>query len=142
MSDPREQGPQPPFAEQRQQWPGVESEIQPKPDFGESSYRGHERLKGKAAIITGGDSGIGPAVALAYTRDGADVLISYLSEHSDAEQTVDLVRESGRAGIAVPETLVTRIIAGRLPSARLKSSERSISWLITQPTSRRTKESI
>ena len=101
MSNPQEQGPQPPFPEQRQQWPGVESEMQPKPDFGESSYRGHERLKGKAAVITGGDSGIGRAVALAYAREGADVLISYLSEHSDAEQTVDLVRKSGRAGIAM-----------------------------------------
>jgi hypothetical protein len=69
MSNPQEQGPQPPFPEQRQQWPGVESEMQPKPDFGESSYRGHERLKGKAAIVTGGDSGIGRAVALAYARE-------------------------------------------------------------------------
>jgi NAD(P)-dependent dehydrogenase (short-subunit alcohol dehydrogenase family) len=75
--------------------------MQPKPDFGESSYRGHERLKGKAAIITGGDSGIGRAVALAYAREGADVLISYLSEHSDAQKTVELVRERGRAAIAI-----------------------------------------
>jgi NAD(P)-dependent dehydrogenase (short-subunit alcohol dehydrogenase family) len=101
MANPQDQGPQPPFPEQRQEWPGVESEMQPKPDFGESSYRGHDRLKGKAAIITGGDSGIGRAVALAYAREGADVLISYLSEHSDAEQTISLVRESGRTGIAV-----------------------------------------
>jgi NAD(P)-dependent dehydrogenase (short-subunit alcohol dehydrogenase family) len=101
MANPQEQGPQPPFPQQRQQWPGTESEMQPKPDFGESSYRGHERLKGKAAIITGGDSGIGRAVALAYAREGADVLISYLSEHSDAQKTVELVRESGRAAIAI-----------------------------------------
>jgi NAD(P)-dependent dehydrogenase (short-subunit alcohol dehydrogenase family) len=101
MANPQEQGPQPPFPQQGQQWPGTESEMQPKPDFGESSYRGHERLKGKAAIITGGDSGIGRAVALAYAREGADVLISYLSEHSDAQKTVELVRESGRAAIAI-----------------------------------------
>jgi hypothetical protein len=68
MSDPREQGPQAPIPEQRQQWPGVESEMQPKPDSGETSYRGHERLKGKATIITGGDSGIGRTVALGYAR--------------------------------------------------------------------------
>src|ERR687896_2734978 len=101
MSNPQEQGPQPPFPEQRQEWPGVESQMQPNPDFGESSYRGHERLKGKAAIITGGDSGIGRAVALAYAREGADVLISYLSAHSDAEQTVDAVEQAGRKGIAM-----------------------------------------
>jgi NAD(P)-dependent dehydrogenase (short-subunit alcohol dehydrogenase family) len=105
MANPQEQGPQPPFPQQRQQWPGTESEMQPKPDFGESSYRGHERLKGKAAIITGGDSGIGRAVALAYAREGADVLISYLSEHSDAQKTVELVRESGRAAIAIAEDI-------------------------------------
>jgi hypothetical protein len=76
MANPHDQVPQPPFPKQRQEWPGTESEMQPKPDFGESSYRGHDRLKGKAAIITGGDSGIGRAVALAYAREGADVLIS------------------------------------------------------------------
>src|ERR687896_2137382 len=102
MSNPQEQGPQPPFPEQRQEWPGVESEMQPKPDFGESSYRGHERLKGKAAIITGGDSGIGRAVALAYAREGADVLISYLEEHSDAEETVRVVEAAGKKAVAVP----------------------------------------
>jgi NAD(P)-dependent dehydrogenase (short-subunit alcohol dehydrogenase family) len=101
MANPQNQGPQPPFPEQVQEWPGVESEMQPKPDFGERSYRGHERLKGKAAIITGGDSGIGRAVALAFAREGADVLISYLSEHSDAEQTIGLVQQTGRRGIAV-----------------------------------------
>ena len=102
MPSPQSQGPQPPFPEQVQQWPGVESEMNPKPDFGETSYRGNERLKGKAAIITGGDSGIGRAVALAYAREGADVVISYHSEHSDAEQTVALVQQSGRRGVAIP----------------------------------------
>jgi NAD(P)-dependent dehydrogenase (short-subunit alcohol dehydrogenase family) len=102
MANPQNQGPQPPFPEQVQEWPGVESQMEPKPDFGEGSYRGHERLKGKAAIVTGGDSGIGRAVALAFAREGADVLISYLNEHSDAKKTIDVVQQTGRRGIAVP----------------------------------------
>jgi hypothetical protein len=77
---PQAQGPKPPFPEQAQEWPGRESEMTPKPDYGEDSYRGHGRLKDKAAVITGGDSGIGRAVALAFAREGADVRISYLNE--------------------------------------------------------------
>ncbi|MDQ4147193.1 MAG: SDR family NAD(P)-dependent oxidoreductase, partial [Pseudomonadota bacterium] len=86
--DPKEQGPQPPFPEQDQQPVGLEKEMEPKPDYGEESYRGFGRLEGKAAIITGGDSGIGRAVALAFAREGADVLISYLNEEPDAQETV------------------------------------------------------
>ncbi|MDQ4081279.1 MAG: SDR family oxidoreductase [Actinomycetota bacterium] len=100
--DPREAGPKPPFPEQEQQPPGLESEMRPRPDFGEETYVGTGRLAGRAALITGGDSGIGRAVALAFAREGADVLISYLDEHSDAEETVRVVEEAGRKGIAVP----------------------------------------
>jgi NAD(P)-dependent dehydrogenase (short-subunit alcohol dehydrogenase family) len=99
--DPKQQGPQPTFPEQTQAPPGIESEMEPKPDFGQESYHGSGRLAGKAALITGGDSGIGRAVALAYAREGADVLISYLSEDSDAEETVRVVREAGRKAVAV-----------------------------------------
>lgn len=74
--DPREQGPKSSFPDQPQEMPGLESEMQPSPDFGEQTYRGFGRLEGKAAIITGGDSGIGRAVALAFAREGTDVLIS------------------------------------------------------------------
>ena len=84
--DPRERGPKPPHPEQQQDPPGLESEMHPKPDYGEDTYKGSGKLKGKAAIITGGDSGIGRAVALAFAREGADVLISYLSEDSDAKE--------------------------------------------------------
>ena len=77
------QRPQPPFAEQQQNWPGTTSAMQPQPDHGEQSYQGSGRLAGKKAIITGGDSGIGRAVAIAFAREGADVLISYLDEHED-----------------------------------------------------------
>jgi NAD(P)-dependent dehydrogenase (short-subunit alcohol dehydrogenase family) len=101
LRDPREAAPQPPFPEQELESPGIESEMRPRPDFGEDTYRGHARLEGRAAIITGGDSGIGRAVALAFAREGADVLVSYLEEHSDAEETVRVVEESGRRAVAV-----------------------------------------
>ena len=81
---------------------GLESEMQPRPDYGEQSYRGSGKLQGKAAVITGGDSGIGRAVALAFAREGADVLISYLDEHSDAQETVRIVEKEGKRCIAVP----------------------------------------
>ncbi len=101
--DPQEQGSKPPFPEQQQQPPGLESEMQPKPDYGEESYRGSGRLEGKAAIITGGDSGIGRAVALAFAREGADVLISYLpEEETDAQETVRVVEAAGRRAVPMP----------------------------------------
>jgi NAD(P)-dependent dehydrogenase (short-subunit alcohol dehydrogenase family) len=99
--NPKEQGSKPPFPEQRQQPPGLEQEMQPRPDYGEQSYRGNGRLTGKAAIITGGDSGIGRAVALAFAREGADVLLSYLNEEPDAQETVRAVEEAGRKAIAI-----------------------------------------
>jgi NAD(P)-dependent dehydrogenase (short-subunit alcohol dehydrogenase family) len=101
-SDPREAGPRPPFPEQEQEPVGLESEMDPKPDYGYDTYTGHGRLEGRAALVTGGDSGIGRAVALAYAREGADVLVSYLDEHSDAEETIRVVEEAGRRGVAVP----------------------------------------
>src|SRR5215208_43237 len=100
--DPREAGPKPPFPEQEQQPVGLEQQMEPKPDYGEESYRGFGRLEGKVALITGGDSGIGRAVALAYAREGADVAISYLDEHADAEETVRVVDASGRRALALP----------------------------------------
>jgi NAD(P)-dependent dehydrogenase (short-subunit alcohol dehydrogenase family) len=100
--DPREQGPKPPHPSQKQSPPGLESEMDPPPDYGEDSYEGSGKLQGKAAVITGGDSGIGRAVALAFAREGADVLISYLEEESDAKQTVRVVEAAGRRCIAVP----------------------------------------
>ena len=99
--DPKNVGPRPPFPEQEQEAVGLESEMEPRPDYGEESYRGSGKLQGKAAVITGGDSGIGRAVALAFAREGADVLISYLDEHSDAEETVRIVEKEGQRCIAV-----------------------------------------
>jgi NAD(P)-dependent dehydrogenase (short-subunit alcohol dehydrogenase family) len=87
---------------QQQQPPGLQSEMDPVPDCGESSYQGSGRLEGKVAVITGADSGIGRAVAIAYAREGADVLISYLSEDGDAQDTAKYVEEAGRRAVLVP----------------------------------------
>jgi NAD(P)-dependent dehydrogenase (short-subunit alcohol dehydrogenase family) len=94
--------PKPPFPKQQQPMPGRTTEMRPAPDHGERSYRGCGRLRGKKAIITGADSGIGRAVAIAYAREGADVLIAYLNEHEDAQATQRLVEEAGCKAILVP----------------------------------------
>jgi NAD(P)-dependent dehydrogenase (short-subunit alcohol dehydrogenase family) len=86
---------------QQQEVPGVQSEMRPVPDCGEQSYKGSGKLEGKVAVITGGDSGIGRAVAIAYAREGADVLISYLSEDSDAKDTAGYVEQAGRRAVLV-----------------------------------------
>jgi NAD(P)-dependent dehydrogenase (short-subunit alcohol dehydrogenase family) len=93
---------------QQQNPPGVLGEMTPKPDHGEESYRGSGKLTGKAAVITGGDSGIGRAVAIAFAREGADVLLSYLSEHEDAQDTAKYVEEAGRRCVLVPGGLADR----------------------------------
>jgi NAD(P)-dependent dehydrogenase (short-subunit alcohol dehydrogenase family) len=100
--DPATKYPQPPFDEKLQQPPGSENEFNTKADHGEESYRGHDRLPGRAAIITGADSGIGRAVAIAFAREGADVLISYLDEHEDARETARWVEKAGRKAVLVP----------------------------------------
>ena len=99
--DPVSKHPNPPFPSQQQAPPGRTNEMSPKPDHGETSYRGSGRLAGKAALITGADSGIGRAVAIAFAREGADVLISYLDEHEDAEETASWVKKAGRQAITM-----------------------------------------
>jgi NAD(P)-dependent dehydrogenase (short-subunit alcohol dehydrogenase family) len=100
--NPVQKYPQPPFPEQQQQIPGTDKELNPKADHGETSYKGSGKLKGKKAIITGGDSGIGRAVAIAFAREGADVLISYLNEHEDAEETAKWIKEAGQKAVLLP----------------------------------------
>ena len=102
QQDPTKQYPVPPFHESKQTPPGTDKEMKTKADYGEESYTGSGKLEGRAAIITGGDSGIGRAIALAYAREGADVLISYLEENEDAQETLRLVHAAGRRGILVP----------------------------------------
>ena len=98
MSDqnPTQAEPTPPFPKQEQEPPGIEAEMRPLADHGEDSYVGHERLKDKVALITGADSGIGRAVAIAFAREGADVLCSYWKEDEDAAETRRLVEAAGR----------------------------------------------
>ncbi len=97
--------PKPPFPEQTQDLPGSFQQMQPRPDHGETSWVGKDRLQGKVALITGGDSGIGRAVAIAYAREGADIALSYLDETEDAESTASLVREAGRDCLLLPGDL-------------------------------------
>src|SRR3954468_6453824 len=87
---------------QHQPMPGRTEAMEPKPDHGEESYRGSGKLKGKRAVITGGDSGIGRAVAIAFAREGADCLIAYLDEHDDAKETQRLIEKEGRKAVLVP----------------------------------------
>src|SRR5690349_19553707 len=93
--------PKPPYPGQRQPMPGSTAKMDPRPDHGETSYKGSGRLQGKRAIITGGDSGIGRAVAIAYAREGADVLIAYLEETEDAKEVAALVEKEGRKALLV-----------------------------------------
>ncbi|RRB09356.1 SDR family oxidoreductase [Larkinella rosea] len=99
--DPRHQYPAPPYPQESQDHPGSDQNMTPTADHGETSYQGSGRLTGRKALITGGDSGIGRAVALAFAREGADVLIAYLDEDRDAQDTIRWVEEAGRKGIAV-----------------------------------------
>jgi len=104
--DPRDKYPKPPFEAQSQPWPGLASRMNPRPDHGETSYVGSGRLKGRKALITGGDSGMGRAAAIAFAREGADVAINYLPvEEPDAKEVMELIRAAGRQGIALPGDL-------------------------------------
>ena len=101
--------PKPPFPEQPQSSdPGITAPMEPKPDHGEQTYRGSGRLAGKVALITGGDSGIGRAVAIAFAREGADVAVVYLDEHDDAKETAKWVEEAGRSIVLIPADITDR----------------------------------
>ncbi len=106
VQDPTTKYPKPPFAEQKQPWPGLASKMNPRPDHGETSYKGSGRLAGRKALITGGDSGMGRAAAIAFAREGADVAINYYpTEEPDAREVVQLIRAEGRTCIPIPGDL-------------------------------------
>ena len=107
--------PKPPFQVQQQPWPGLASKMTPRPDHGETSYKGSGRLLGRRALITGGDSGIGRAAAIAYAREGADVAINYLpAEEPDAREVVALIRAEGRKAVAIPGDIRTEAFCKKL----------------------------
>ena len=106
LENPTSKFPKPPFKRQTQPWPGLAGQMEPRPDHGEKSYRGSGRLAGRKALITGGDSGMGRAAAIAYAREGADVAINYFpSEEPDAQEVIGLIKAEGRIGLAIPGDL-------------------------------------
>jgi NAD(P)-dependent dehydrogenase (short-subunit alcohol dehydrogenase family) len=106
LTDPTSKYPKPPFSGQSQPWPGLAGKMDPRPDHGEKSYKGSGRLTGRKALITGGDSGMGRAAAIAFAREGADVAINYYpTEEPDAREVIDLIKAEGRKAIAIPGDL-------------------------------------
>jgi hypothetical protein len=115
MQDPRDQYPKPPFPKQPQPAPGLAAHMQPKPDHGETSYQGSGRLKGRKALVTGADSGIGRAAAIAFAREGADVALVYLpSEEEDAREVVALVEAEGRKALPIPGDIKDEMFCEKL----------------------------
>ncbi len=115
MDNPVSKYPAPPFKEQTQPWPGLVRNMDPKPDHGETTYRGSGRLSGRKALITGGDSGMGRAAAIAFAREGADVAINYFpTEEPDARDVIQLIQEAGRNGVAIPGDLRQEAFCERL----------------------------
>lgn len=119
--DPREQYPKPPFEEQPQPAPGLSGKMNPVPDCGETSYVGSGKLEGRKALITGGDSGIGRAAAIAYAREGADVAIGFLpAEEKDAREVIRLVEAAGRKGVAIPGDITSEAFCTTLVETAIK----------------------
>src|ERR1700755_1618617 len=115
LEDPKTKYPKPPFKEQSQPWPGLASKMDPRPDHGEKIYKGSGRLAGRKALITGGDSGMGRAAAIAFAREGADVAINYFpTEQPDADEGIGLIHEAGRRSVAIPGDLRDELFCQRL----------------------------
>ncbi len=120
LEDPLNKYPKPPFNKQSQPWPGLVSKMDPRPDHGEKSYKGSGRLAGRKALITGGDSGMGRAAAIAYAREGADVAINYFpTEEPDAQEVIELIKAEGRKAIALPGDLRDENFCKKLVAAAL-----------------------
>ena len=128
--DPTTKYPNPPYPGQSQPWPGLASKMNPRPDHGETTYKGSGRLSGRKALITGGDSGMGRAAAIAYARESADVAISYYpTEEPDAREVIELIKAEGRKAIPVPGDLRR----GELLQGTRRESGRSFweAWILS-----------
>jgi NAD(P)-dependent dehydrogenase (short-subunit alcohol dehydrogenase family) len=141
-ANPTEKYPKPPFKKQKQPWPGLACEMDPPPDHGETSYKGSGRLEGRKALITGGDSGMGRAAAIAYARVGADVAINYHpDEERDARQVIELIEDAGRKGVAIPGDLRSEDFCKDLV-ARAISALGGLDILVSNAGRQQTQESI
>ncbi len=122
LTNPKTDYAQPPFHSEEQPWPGLASRMTPKPDHGEATYRGSGKLSGRKALITGGDSGIGRAAAIAYAREGADVAINYLpAEEPDAREVIALIEQAGRKAVALPGDIRDEAFCRRLVANAVKA---------------------
>ena len=135
LQNPADKYPKPPYKKQSQPWPGLASKMEPRPDHGETSYKGSGRLLGRKALITGGDCGMGRAAAIAYAHEGADVAINYFpTEEPDAKEVIDLIRAEGRVGLAI---FATRRSASNWSESQSRASVASISSSIMRGGSKR-----
>jgi NAD(P)-dependent dehydrogenase (short-subunit alcohol dehydrogenase family) len=142
LQDPRNKYPKPPFKKQSQPWPGLASQMEPRPDHGETSYRGSGRLIGRKALITGGDSGMGRAAAIAFSREGADVAINYFStEETDADEVIALIEAEGRKGLRLPGDLRDEAFCKFLVEQAIRGLG-SLDILVCNAARQQTKESI
>ena len=136
IQNPADKYPKPPFKKQSQPWPGLASKMEPPPDHGEKTYRGSGRLADRKALITGGDSGMGRAAAIAFAREGADVAINYFpNEEQDAREVIALIKAEGRIGLALPGDLRDEAFppAGSWSMTRLRGSADSTSSSTMRP---------
>jgi len=141
-SDPIGKYPAPPFKRQSQAWPGLAGKMEPPPDHGEKSYRGSGRLTGRKALITGGDSGMGRAAAIAYAREGADVAINYFpNEEPDAQVVIRLINEEGRKGLALPGDLRDEAFCRKLVEDAVKGLD-GLDILVCNAARQQSRESI
>jgi NAD(P)-dependent dehydrogenase (short-subunit alcohol dehydrogenase family) len=142
LEDPRNKYPKPPFKEQQQPWPGLAKEMDPKPDHGEKSYKGSGRLQGRKALITGGDSGMGRAAAIAFAREGADVAINYFpSEEPDAQEVIALIKAEGRKAVAIPGDLRDEAFCNKLVADAVQQLD-GLDILVSNAARQQTRSSI
>ena len=139
---PSDRYPKPPYKKQTQPWPGLASQMDPPPDHGETSYKGSGRLAGRKALITGGDSGMGRAAAIAFCREGADVAINYLpDEEPDAREVIALIQKEGRVGVALPGDIRNEVFCRQLVDDAVRKLG-GLDILVNNAARQQTRESI